>query len=295
MPVGAPTPLPRAERPTGSSPLVRKAKWLIHPGASGAPLVRWLGAGAILLSVAVTLAWCATWLWDATAAGTSPGLLALVVGLTSLVVWQAFALWRHWVPARTPITLLWEGLPARDAQATTLSPASSDRRRAARTGWWVSPWRLPVRVVLVVDLQRWLLIRLVLPDGAQRPRVCWAWLDLARMAHAHTASRAHWSDVHALRLRLHLPAFEPDAPYPEHLALPTQSRKGRKAAVAAAADSMVASSLRGNALPSSAKQASNAVRLRALGASARRGAVHDSGWPSTLAAARDPRGSRDDT
>ncbi len=187
-------------------PLNLQAQWQVSTGASGVPPVRAMGAAAILASVAVAVWWCATWLRDAATWGASWAPLALTLALTALTVWHAIRLWRGWMLRPDPIILQWAGLPIKSSRHGRTADVEP-------TGWGVSVGGLhhpiePAKVSLILDLQRWLLIRIDTAGLHGRPVVHWAWLDLLQIERVHIRSDGLWGGVHSLRVRLHLPPTE---------------------------------------------------------------------------------------
>lgn len=172
------------------APLLRPAAWRILPGAADAPLIRFAGQLLIVASGAAMLAWSmAVWhsAWLQRRAD-----LATCVALLLCVLWGAGArwLWLSLVGQGAPLTLRWTGpvseVPLRvAAQAPTLTRVG---------GWRVDEWGdAPVRVELVWDWQKVLLVRLQL--AGSNDAEAWVWL-----------SDRLGSEVHRLRTLVCLPA-----------------------------------------------------------------------------------------
>jgi hypothetical protein len=262
-------------------PLNLRAQWQVSTGASGVPLVRAMGAAAILASVAIAVLWCATWLRDAITWGVSSAPLALTALLTALAVWHATRLWRGWMAHKHPITLCWTGLPIksnRQGQSAANDPA----------GWGVSlsgsnKQAEPAQVSLVLDLQRWLLIRIETAGPQGKLVVQWAWLDLQQIERVHLSSGGLWGGVHPLRVRLHLP--------------PTEAA-GRVLAASCPRETQGMGWVGARAMASSAHLVSSPSgsplsRTRISSGFDHPPAFSESGWPATVVLAPDePQGSR---
>lgn len=176
--------------------LARPRCWDLTAGIAGRTPVVHLARAGLLVPVALALAW---WLGLAQAWWRGQGVHGLIVialGLGLFTWWRLLVLpaWRHVSGPVRHLTLSWDPNFPRDElpQAT------------ARESSW--PWRasadegplIPVRVDVVLDWQRWLLLRIVplASEGRQRAPLRWVVLhdDLEDVG------------VHRLRLLLHTQA-----------------------------------------------------------------------------------------
>lgn len=168
------------------NPLMKPASWAIWSGSGGIPTVHraaavfWL-AGTIMLMAWVVGLWHEAVIW-----GASP--LLLISGLSVALVWcwLAWSTWSAWCAGRAQLTLIWTG-PVRE---NTDEPGGVVTRIG---GFRLAQWDAPVKVEAVLDLQRWMLLRVTATCGA--PRQSWLWLE--------TTSR---NPLHQLRTLVYLPA-----------------------------------------------------------------------------------------
>jgi len=165
---------------------MKPASWAIWSGSGGIPTVHRAAAAFWLAGGVMLLAWIAGLLYDAVVWGASP--LLLISGLSVAAVWcrLAWSTWSTWRADRALLTLLWTG-PVRE------SPDDAVDSGKQIGGFRLAQWDAPVRVEVVLDLQRWMLLRLTAAEGA--PRQTRLWLE--------TSSR---SPLHQLRTLLYLPS-----------------------------------------------------------------------------------------
>lgn len=167
-------------------PLMKPASWAIWSGSGGIPTVHRAAAAFWLAGAAMLAAWVAGLLREAAIWGSSP--LLLISGLSVAVVWcwLAWSTWSAWRADRALLTLIWTG-PIRE------NPDDPDDASARLGGFRLAQWDAPVKVEAVLDLQRWMLLRVTATGGV--PRQSWLWLE--------TTPR---SPLHQLRTLVYLPA-----------------------------------------------------------------------------------------
>lgn len=167
------------------NPLMKPASWAIWSGSGGIPTVHRAAAVFWLAGCIMLMAWVAGLWHEAVIWGASP--LLLISGLSVALVWcwLAWSTWSAWCAGRAQLTLIWTG-PVRE----TVDEAGGVPRRTG--GFRLAQWDAPVKVEPVLDLQRWMLLRVTASSGA--PRQSWLWLE--------TTSR---SPLHQLRTLVYLP------------------------------------------------------------------------------------------
>lgn len=189
-------------------PLNRPAAWALKLGPADIPLVRWLGTALWALASAMGLSWWAHVARDFAHGHVTLGALAgfTVLMLTWAVV--AWRIWRAWVTQAGTLTLLWRG-PVH-ALKSTRSAGHDRESREPEVGFAVAEWQAPVNVRVMLDGQRWMLVRidavsqanpLGSDDAAQRHQA-YCWVD----AHASRTQReaVDFLSIHQLRTLLHL-------------------------------------------------------------------------------------------
>ncbi len=191
-------------------PLDRRFAWVVSPGAQGAPVVHKLVSMSLVASGAACLSWWLAWLADAAMGRTSFWAAAwsslVALPCAAFLCW----LWQRWHVQVEPMTLHWEGLPRREHPREVPSDfvlKQGWQGDEPRAGWWVSPWRCPVQLSVILDLQRHVLIKLVPLDAVDAVSPCWVWLDLVAVQRRHDASEhpgAHWASAHTLRVCLNM-------------------------------------------------------------------------------------------
>ncbi len=169
-----------------TNPLMKPASWAIWSGSGGIPTVQRAAAAFWLAGTIMLMAWVAGLWHEAVIWGASP--LLLISGLSVAVVWcwLAWSTWSTWRADRTQLTLIWTG-PVRE------NPDELTGVAGWIGGFRLAQWDASVKVEAVLDLQRWMLLRVTATSGA--PRQSWLWLE--------TSAR---SPLHQLRTLVYLPA-----------------------------------------------------------------------------------------
>lgn len=176
-------------------PLMKPSSWALWSGPGGAAGISRAAAAFWVSGGLMTLAWTVGLLHEAFVWGLSP--LLCVAGLSVALgwCWLAWSTWTAWRASRPPLTLLWTG-PVRDL------PVSDADQPVQTGGFRVLQWDAPVQVEVLMDLQRWMLLRLrTLGAGAPR-REAWLWLH----AQPPGATRVERDALHQLRTLLYLPS-----------------------------------------------------------------------------------------
>jgi len=177
-------------------PLIRPAAWRLKMGAASAPAIKWAGGALWAVAALMALTWLIGLIQDAFVGQLAAWVGAL--GSLAVIAWFALA-WqalRRWFTQADALTLTWHG-PVRAAD-----PARRGREKA-EGGFHVTEWQLPVQVRVVLDWQRWILLRLrtVQTDGDSREAFCWL-----TMPAQIDGSVAHTDvSLHQLRSLLYLP------------------------------------------------------------------------------------------
>lgn len=196
-------------------PLMKPAAWALWTGASGMPAVRWAGALFWLSGSVVLGLWLAGLLHEALVWGVPTLLLMSGLAVSAGWAWLAWSTWSAWCAGQKRLTLLWTG-------PLTAEGAAGGRRQG---GFRVVQWHAAVRVEVLLDLQRWMLLRVSAVQPSPHPvRQAWLWLQQAHeadpafaqtvvQAAAQTAD-AGKSSLHQLRTLLHLPAQSTGAQAP---------------------------------------------------------------------------------
>lgn len=197
-------------------PLMKPAAWALWTGASGMPAVRWAGALFWLLGGAALGLWLAGLLHEAMVWGVPTLLLMSGLAVAAGWVWLAWSTWSAWCADQKRLTLLWTGPLPPDEGA--------DGQGRGQGGFRVVQWHAAVRVEVLLDLQRWMLLRVsaAQPSPQHPVRQAWLWLQHAHEtepAFAQTVAQAAAqaggagkSSLHQLRTLLHLPAQLTTAP-----------------------------------------------------------------------------------
>jgi hypothetical protein len=176
-------------------PLLKPRFWSLWSGSGGLHAVRAAAAAFWLAGAAMALAWMVALMHEAVVWGAHPVLL--MVGFFSAVAWCWFAwsTWFTWRSDRPPITLLWAG-PVREVE----------ERGVVREvgGFRVVQWQAAVRVEVLADLQRWMLLR-VRSQHVNDPRQAWLWLD-AKAPRPQGATTISRNALHQLRSLLYQPS-----------------------------------------------------------------------------------------
>ncbi len=179
-------------------PLMKPASWAIWSGSGGIPTVQRAAAAFWLAGTAMLMAWVAGLWHEAVVWGASP--LLLISGLSVAVVWcwLAWSTWSAWRADRAQLTLIWTG-PVRE------NPDELTGAASRIGGFRLAQWDAAVKVEVVMDLQRWMLLRVAAISWV--PRQSWLWLE--------TTPR---NSLHQLRTLVYLPArltAAPDAMSPK--------------------------------------------------------------------------------
>ena len=156
--------------------------WRLQPGAFGAPVVRVLGALALLALTLLCGAWLLAIAQDVWRGGRSAWVL-LGGAPVAWLWWRLFRLgWARWHTVAPPLSLTWSGEVQEE-------PAAGGWRLGGLTG-------VPVDVRCLLDAQGWLLccIREV-GEGVSATVVHWCWIDARRCP-----------DMHRFRTLLSLPS-----------------------------------------------------------------------------------------
>lgn len=173
-------------------PLMKPASWAIWSGSGGIPTVQRAAAAFWLAGTAMLMAWVAGLWHEAVIWGASPLLLISGLSVAAVWCWLAWSTWSAWRADRAQLTLIWTG-PVRE------SPPSPQEEAARVGGFRLAQWDASVKVEVLLDLQRWMLLRVVATSGA--PRQSWLWLE--------TSPRG---PLHQLRTLVYLPARLTSAP-----------------------------------------------------------------------------------
>ncbi len=176
-------------------PLLKPRFWGLWSGSGGSPALRAAAAAFWLAGAAMALAWVVALIHEAVVWGAS--LVLLIAGLFCAVswCWLAWSTWFTWRSNKSPITLLWAG-PVRKVEADGVTRYVG--------GFRVAQWQAAVRVDVLVDLQRWMLLR-IRSQHVKSPRQAWLWLD-AKAPRPEGATPMSSSALHQLRSLLYLPA-----------------------------------------------------------------------------------------
>lgn len=182
-------------------PLMRPAAWALWTGASGMPAVRRAGALFWLTGSVALATWLLGLVHEALVWGVPAPLwlsgLAVAVGWA----WLAWSTWSAWCADQKRLTLLWTG-PVAQGQG----------------GFRVVQWQAPVHVEVLLDLQRWMLLRVSAAGPSSSPssnpapsslRQAWLWLQQPHDAELAPAGRHEQrpsaTSLHQLRSLLQLP------------------------------------------------------------------------------------------
>lgn len=178
-----------------SHPLTTRAFWRLSSGSSMGGLPCYVGAAIWLLGSCMLLAWLAALGEQARVWGLSAVFIMLVAALAVAWFVAAWVVWSRWRTSASPLTLEWTGLPM-------AAPSPGRDRTPLAIGFRVMPWRVAVRADVMLDLQRWMLLRLracAPADAALFQPAAWAWLDMRAEADGGQAA------MHQLRTLLYLP------------------------------------------------------------------------------------------
>ncbi|MBI2732838.1 MAG: hypothetical protein HYX44_05920 [Aquabacterium sp.] len=159
-----------------TNPLMKHASWAIWSGSGGIPTVRRAAVAFWLAGAAMLLAWVLGLWHEALTWGGSP--LLLMSGLSVAVVWcwLACSTWSAWCADRAQLTLIWTG-PVREDQGDAAGEVT-------RTGGFrLAQWDAAVKVEVMLDLQRWMLLRVRTTGGASR--ASWLWLETSPRGPLH--------------------------------------------------------------------------------------------------------------
>lgn len=184
------------------------------------PAVRRAGAVFWLVGSVALVTWLVGLLHEALVWGVPTLLWLSGLAVAMGWAWLAWSTWSAWCADQKRLTLLWTG------------PLVLQGENKGQGGFRVLQWQAAARVEVLLDLQRWMLLRVsAVPLSVSQPaRQAWLWLH-----HAHDgAEQASFrqspespsaSSLHQLRSLLHLPAHLTMAPpsAPE-AAVPSASR-----------------------------------------------------------------------
>lgn len=192
--------------------LMKPGAWGLWTGASGMPAVRRAGAVFWLCGSAALGIWLAGLLHEALVWGVPTLLLMSGLAVALGWMWLAWSTWTAWCADQKRLTLLWTGPLSSPKGAHHGEPRGQG-------GFRVLQWQAAVRVEVMLDLQRWMLLRVtaVSPAASTTPaglRQAWLWLHQAPEAESsspsvaanHEANTASASSLHQLRSLLQLPA-----------------------------------------------------------------------------------------
>ncbi|MBI5925734.1 MAG: hypothetical protein HY836_09060 [Aquabacterium sp.] len=173
--------------------MMRPNAWALWSGSGGLPAVHRTAALFWLAGGAMVLAWVVGLVHEAIVWGSSP--LLLTAGLSVAVgwCWLAWSTWSVWRADQAPMTLLWTG-PVREVE--------EDGIRLTVGGFRLAQWDAAVRIEVQMDLQRWMLLR-VISLNASSPRQTWLWLD-AKAQRPGAAAPQSRDALHQLRSLLYL-------------------------------------------------------------------------------------------
>lgn len=175
-------------------PMTKPNTWALWSGAGGLPSIRRAAAAFWLLGACMVIAWVVGLIHEALIWGSSPLLLVAGLSVAAGWCWLAWSTWSTWRADRSHLTLLWTG-PVRNVQ--------EDGHTLAVGGFRVAQWDAPVRLEVLVDLQRWMLLR-VTSIQANNPRQSWIWLD-ARAQRPEIVGGMSRNSLHQLRSLVYLP------------------------------------------------------------------------------------------
>lgn len=153
-------------------PLTRPASWPLKVGAASVPSIKWLGGALWVVAASLALVWLTGLIQDAFAGQLAAWVGA--VGMLAVVAWflLAWQVVRQWLTHADTLTLTWQG------PVVAADPARRGRE-VSEGGFHVSEWQAAVQVRVVLDWQRWMLLRLRTgpaadaAQGAVREAFCW--------------------------------------------------------------------------------------------------------------------------
>jgi len=177
-------------------PLTEPAAWSLSLGAASVPVIRWVG-GALWASAALmALIWLAGLMQDAFA-GQLPAWVGAAATLAVLawfvMTWQGI---KRWFIQSDGLTLSWQG-PVQAADPMRRG------REVAQGGFHVTEWQSAVQVHVMLDWQRWMLLRVRSLSKRHARREVFCWLSLPLSPDETGASGGH--SLHQLRSLLYLP------------------------------------------------------------------------------------------
>ncbi|WP_329694071.1 hypothetical protein [Aquabacterium sp.] len=175
--------------------MMKPSTWALWSGSGGLPSVHRAAAIFWLLGGVMVVAWVVGLVHEVAVWGGSPVLL--IAGLSVAVgwCWLAWSTWSTWRADQSPLTLVWTG-PVREIQ--------EDGVTLTVGGFRLAQWDSAVRVEVLMDLQRWMLLR-VTSLHATAPRQSWIWLD-AKVQRPGASAGLTRNSLHHLRSLLYLPA-----------------------------------------------------------------------------------------
>lgn len=176
-------------------PMMKPNTWALWSGSGGLPSIRRAAAAFWLVGGCMVIAWVVGLIHEALVWGSSPLLLFAGLSVAAGWCWLAWSTWSTWRADRSHLTLLWTG-PVRDVQ--------EDGVTSSVGGFRVAQWDAAVRLDVLMDLQRWMLLR-VTSMQANSPRQSWIWLD-AKAQRPGVAGGLSRNSLHQLRSLLYLPA-----------------------------------------------------------------------------------------
>lgn len=184
-------------------PMMKHASWALWSGSGGIPAVHRAAAVFWMTGGVMLAAWVIGLIYEAMVWGVSPLLLILGLSVAAGWCWLAWSTWSAWRADQTPLTLLWTG-PVRERDDDTGARHAITEKKA-EGGFRVTQWDAPVRVEVLLDLQRWMLLRLSTTSGA--PRQAWLWLVATPVRPLH-----HLRALVYLSSRLTMPMDRAKAP-----------------------------------------------------------------------------------
>ena len=154
------------------NPLFAPCTWRLQPGASGAPVVRFLGAIVLFALALLTGAWLLGIAQDVWRGGRSAWVLLACV---PVAWWSWHQLWSTWVRWHTVAPIL------------ALSWAGEVQSDPHGGGWRLGgPTGTPADVRCLLDAQGWLLCRIqAVGEGTPASAVHWCWIQAQRCPDVH--------------------------------------------------------------------------------------------------------------
>jgi hypothetical protein len=180
-----------------SAPLMAPFAWTLHSWVQSMPVLAKMGALGLLTTATLLLVWLAAVVRDVSSDSLPLAALLGMLLVSGAWLWHAVLAWLRWQTAQAVLCLVWSGRPVKSVQSGRQVDPS-----VQPGGWCVQQWGDgPVRVRLVFDWQRWMLLHLQEQRTWPSRRQVWMWVD------AHDLT-----DAHRLRTLLHLPESQTTLP-----------------------------------------------------------------------------------